>query len=143
MKKNKLILLYILLVFPFFTACDDDDDGASNTPASTEVGDTLLSGTWIIETLIDDGEDETADYANYVLSFSGNLQVVATHTTDSNLTRQGTYLVFEDDGKIELEMLFVNANNIDDLNDDWYLVSASDNTLVWDDSGDVLILSQQ
>lgn len=143
MNTKNFVFIFGLIGTVFFTACDDDDDGATSTPQSDQVQDLLMEGSWTIQSLIDDGEDETADYADYVLTYHSQGQVEATHTTDSALTRSGTYSVFWDDGQLELDMSFDNADVVDDLDDDWYFVSQSGNTIVWDDSGDVLILQQQ
>ncbi len=141
MIKNIKILAFAFAAMTMLIACDDDDN-ATVTPQTVEINNFLISGNWVVESLIDDGEDETADYANYVLSFNEQGEVVATHNSDSNLTRSGTYLVFEDDGLIELEMNFINPGIIDDLHDDWYFVSQSGNSIIWEDSGDILILTK-
>jgi len=145
MIKNKYFFALTVAVLTTLTACDDDDDGADTgiTPQSTEVDNLLLSNHWIVESLIDDGADETADFADFVLTFSAQGQVAADHNTAGDLSRKGTYRVYTDDGKIELEMNFPNPGIIDDLNDDWYFVLQSGTSLLWDDEGDVLILARQ
>lgn len=139
MIRNLKIFATAIVLSSLLVACDDDDN-VTVSPQAVEINNLLITGNWVVESLIDDGEDETADYANYVLSFNDAGQVTASHSSDSNLSRTGTYLVFEDDGLIELAMNFVNPNVIDELDDDWYFVSQSGNTLTWDDTGDVLVI---
>lgn len=122
-------------------SCEEEDPVMMN-PQPAPVQSVLLSGSWTVQTLIDDGENETADYADYVLTFNNQGQVTATHNTDSSLSRSGSYSVFWDDGLLELWMGFNNPEVISDLNDDWYFVSQDETTITWDDSGDVLVLEQ-
>lgn len=143
----KKAFLFVLTgaAFATMTSCDDDDDGTSGTttPQSSEIAEALLSDDWTVESLIDDGEDETADFTEFVLTFNAEGQVTANHGTNSDLSRNGTYNVYTDDDQVELEMNFPNPGVLDDLNDDWYFVSQSATSLTWDDEGDVLVLTRQ
>jgi hypothetical protein len=99
-----------------------------------------VSDGLVIVLLTDDEDDETSYFDSYVFNFDSDGSVVA---TDSNNTVNGTYSVFRDDGRIELRMNFPNTQNFGELNDDWYFISINQNTIRFDDDGDILEFQQQ
>lgn len=110
-----------------------DQGGGDQTGDQTEaVTNALLNGTWIVALLVDDANDETAEFANYTLTFSADGTVTATHSSDSALNTTGTFSVFFDDNRTELAMSF-NSPDFDDLSDDWYFISSTETTLVFED----------
>jgi hypothetical protein len=110
-----------------------DQGGGNNTGDQTEaVTNALLNGAWIVALLVDDAEDETTEFANFTLTFAADGTVTATHASDSSLNTTGTFSVFFDDNRTELEMNFSNPD-FDDLSDDWYFISSTETTLVFED----------
>ena len=91
-------------------------------------------GTWIVSSYLDDGDDETADFSTFRLIFleSGDLNAMdllssishpyvgSWSITDSNSN--------DDDNLADLDfnINFNVSNKLDDLSDDWDIVSYSD-----------------
>lgn len=88
-----------------------------------------------ITEFIEEGEDETNTFSGYVFSFGSNGNVTATKLGEST---NGTYNVFSDDGQTELEMVFSNNSELEELTDDWYFVSNDENNIHFEDNGDIL-----
>lgn len=86
-----------------------------------------------ISLFIDDGDNDTDDFQAYTFQFDDQGTVSAVGPNDQ---RVGTYLVFEDDNRIELLMTFVGADPFDELNDDWYYLETSGNTIRFEDDTD-------
>jgi hypothetical protein len=94
----------------------------------------------IISILTDDETDETYYFEDYKFNFNSDGSVVA---TDANEAISGTYSIFLDDGIIELRINFPNIQNVNELNDDWSFISINQNTIRFDDDGDMLEFQQQ
>jgi hypothetical protein len=88
-----------------------------------------------ITEFIEEGEDETNTFSGYVFLFDSNGNVTATKLGEST---NGTYNVFSDDGQTELEMVFSNNIELEELTDDWYFVSNDENNIHFEDNGDIL-----
>ena len=95
---------------------------------------TTENGLKIIE-FIEDGANETADVSDFVFVFNDQGSVTATRNGQS-IT--GTYSTFKDDGKTELKMSFPLDSELKELSDDWYFISDENNTIHFEDSGDIL-----
>jgi hypothetical protein len=67
--------------------------------------------------------------------FNSDGNVTATKLGESIL---GTYNVFSDDGQTELEIVFSNNSELDELTDDWYFMSKDGNNIHFEDNGDIL-----
>jgi hypothetical protein len=93
-----------------------------------------------ITLLTDDEDNETYYFDSYLFNFNSDGRVVA---TDANGSVNGTYSVFRDDGRVELRMDFPDIQNFDELDDDWYFISINQNTIRFDDDGDLLEFQQQ
>ena len=61
----------------------------------------------------------------------------------TNESINGTYLVFRDDNRTELQMTFPGNSALRELSDDWYFISQNANTISFDDSGDILQFQKQ
>lgn len=120
-------------------SCQNDDGGGLFSGSKSSIEEFLTSkNSWRITEFIEDGEDETSDFQGYVFSFETNGNVLVTGN-GTNLT--GTYKVFKDDGKVELGMTFPAGDPFDELTDDWYYISRSENNIRFSDDGDVLELT--
>jgi hypothetical protein len=137
-------------IVPFLFAlvlvsCDDDDDSdSSNNPSNNSPNGVVMDLQGVneflqhpdglfISLLIDDNEDETNHFEAYTFQFDDQGTVTATSPDDQ---RVGTYLVFEDDNRIELSMNFSSTDPFDDLDDDWYYIDTVDNTIRFEDDQD-------
>lgn len=90
-----------------------------------------------ITSFIEDGKDETFKFTSFTFNFQSNGQLVA---TSEGQTFNGTYRVFCDDGKLELSMSFPANSPLRKLNDDWYFLSQSGKSLLFEDDGDQLTI---
>ena len=122
-------------------SCKEDDNLDPVAISSNELTAALtVADGLIISEFIEEGVNETDSFLDYLFVFDADGTVSATKTGHSI---SGTYRVFTDDGKTELMMTFPNSSELNELTDDWYFISKSDNTLKFDDRGDVLEFQQQ
>jgi heat shock protein HslJ len=81
-----------------------------------ELTDILLNGQWFIASYIDDGDDQTAIFANYVFSFNSNGTATANNGSN-NVT--GTWSVILDDDELKVVLDFGTSFPLEELEDDW------------------------
>lgn len=128
-------------LFAFLLVSCDDDDDDSNSPSNNFTGGVVMDLPGVseflqqpdglfISLLIDDGENETNHFEAYNFQFDDQGTVTA---TSPNNQRVGTYLVFEDDNRIELSLEFDSPDPFDDLDDDWYYIETVGNTIRFED----------
>lgn len=132
-----LVLSISLALF----SCSTDDDSNNNDQnnngngqSAQQVADMAQSGTWIVSSFIDSGQDETNDFAGYTFDFQTDGTLVA---TNGNQTLNGTWSVTssnsndDDDSDNDFNIFFPvdEDHDFDDLNDDWDIVSANDNRI--------------
>ncbi len=131
-------LFTLLLIAVVFVSCEKNDSTNANIANLNSA--LQLSGGYSIATIIEDGEDKTSFFSQYLFVFSSNGTVTA---TSASQTRTGQYSVFEDDGRTELRMFFPNTTGeFSEINDDWYFISNNNNTIRFEESGDLLIFQQ-
>ncbi|WP_439474831.1 hypothetical protein [Algoriphagus formosus] len=130
----KRLSLFILLLGLY--SCELDGNSSSST---SDIGAEQLrndlnitSGLRIVQ-YIDDGEDETDDFDDFLFRFSTDGRVTATR---GNEVVEGSYRVFRDDGQTELELDFPPTSILDDLDDDWYFRGKANNRLTFEDDDD-------
>ncbi len=91
-------------------------------------------GTWIVSSYLDDGDDETAYFSTFRLTFleSGVLNAMDLLSSNSN-SYAGSWSITDsnsndDDNLADLDfnINFNVSNKLDDLSDDWDIVSYSD-----------------
>ncbi|MEZ4858935.1 MAG: hypothetical protein R2781_09010 [Flavobacteriaceae bacterium] len=91
--------------------------GGGNTNTFIE---NLVTGSWFVNLLDDDGNDETCDYVAYEFVYNLNGTVTATSTSN---TKNGYWMVTSSSsGDLDLVLNFEIDNEddpFDDLNDDW------------------------
>lgn len=85
----------------------------------TGLDDILSDGTWYVATYLDDGDDETADYTGYDLTFNTDGTVIA----DNGSLIYGTWMVLNGGNNLLLE--FGSSIPFDEFNDDWDVLSAT------------------
>lgn len=104
-------------------------DPFSGGGGGADLEDYLDAGTWFVSSYLDDGNDETADYAGYNLDFDvGNGTVVANNGSNTN---NGTWQVLNSGNKLLLD--FGVEFPFDEFNDDWDVLSATENQVVLQD----------
>ena len=87
---------------------------------------TLNSSTWKITWYVDSGKDETSDYEGALITFNtgGNLL-----GSQGLLSYPGTWASEYDDNVVKLDMDFGGVNPFSKLNDDWRVLSRTENEI--------------
>jgi hypothetical protein len=137
MKKPTIIYLLGLILSSCTLLEDNNSQLTTEVRNSSELTEILTSAKGLgIITFIEDGRDKTSQFSGYRFSFNTDGSVIASlNGTDIS----GTYQVFRDDGRLELEMDFPSNSPLYELDDDWYFESKTSDTLSFEDSGDRLV----
>jgi hypothetical protein len=130
------IILVCSLSLLSSTCSSDDDDGSSNNNNAEiqQIENQAESGTWQITSYIDSGQDETNDFSGYNFTFASNGTITA---TNGNNTETGTWSVTgsnsssssNDDIDFNIFFNVPDTNDFEDLNDDWDIISHSNNMI--------------
>ena len=122
---------------------DDNGDDSDDNSGDPNLSLYLTDGSWNVSTYLDDGTDETADFTAYTFIFQENGVV----TADNGSTTNGTWVIEENGDKLLLD--FGTTIPLDEVNEDWEVVSASETQIeLRDVSGedgttDTLIFTKQ
>lgn len=121
--------LLLLVILPLVLACSETE--APQIPLSPE---TFQGARWQIEYFEEDGVDDTEDFENWQLEFSsaGNVNAFYNET----LVATGTWRSVRDEGKEELWISLPEIGELEELNEDWYLIEQTDTLLKLEDRGD-------
>jgi hypothetical protein len=131
MKKLFLVLILGSCLF----ACSKDDNNI-HEGNNNDVSSFLMNNNGLqISEFVENGENKTSNFSTYVFKFDSEGSVVA---SNSNGNIEGTYLVFKDDGRTELKMVFPLNYPFIELTDDWYFVTIQNNIIQFSDGMDVL-----
>lgn len=122
----KTILLSIGLL-TMATACSKWQNNQQQiTKISTD-------GTWIISSYIDDGDDETNDFSTFRLNFlTGGVLNGTDLLSSSSTPYAGTWSITDSNSNddslddLDFNMNFNVGNKLDDLSDDWDIISYTD-----------------
>ena len=129
-----------MMVFYITTSCSNDDSVNPDNISSTELINTFTGHELFqISTFIEDGDNKTAFFGQFTFSFENNNVVNA--QLNSEVTA-GTYNIFVDDGRTELRMFFPGNPQLNELNDDWYFISQTENSIRFEDSGDIIVFTK-
>ena len=135
MKSNLIYGIITLLSFTLMSSmCSSDDMENPNNNAQQimAVENTAKSGTWIISSFIDSGQDETNHFTGFSFTFANDGTLTATNGIE---TVQGTWSVTDsnDDSNssIDFNILFSvpTSSVFDDLIDDWDIVTYNSNNI--------------
>ena len=116
---------------------------ASNGNGGSDLSSILVDGSWIVSTYLEDGNDQTNDYAGFTIIFEADGSVTATNGSITN----GTWSAQNGDNKLVLD--FGLTIPLDEFNDDWDVITISDTQIeLRDVSGgdgttDTLIFTKQ
>lgn len=118
-----VLLSLVLIVF----SCSEDDDNQTGQ-LSSEIENSITSGTWRISYYFDSGTDETAHFTGYNFTFGDNGTLSA---SDGINTYSGTWSISKSSGDddslddLDFNIYFALTNDFEDLNDDWDILSQS------------------
>jgi hypothetical protein len=143
--------LYSLTLLALLGACSK---WQSNQKQITNIS---TDGTWIVSSYIDDGDDETSDYTTFRFNFLEDGVLHATDLLSSNSNPYvGTWSLTDSNSNdddnlddLDFNINFTVSNQLDDLSDDWDIISYTDTEIkLIDVSGgnggtDYLTLSKQ
>lgn len=137
-------VLWLMVLGAALAACQPAEsvspDVLNRSASSSEVETALVdAGSLRIAEFREDGENLTRYFEDYRFTFSANGTVVATSADD---TAEGTYSVFRDDGRTELEMDFPDVREFYELDDDWYFEAKSDSRIEFTDFLGTLIFAK-
>lgn len=93
---------------------------SSNGNGASDLSTVLVDGLWTVSSYLDDGNDETNDYNGFNFDFASDGVVIADNGTATN----GTWAAQNGDNKLVLD--FGAIMPLDELNDDWDVISVSD-----------------
>lgn len=99
-----------------------------------QINKAAIEGTWVVSSYIDDGDDETADFTTFRLDFLDDGILNGTDLLSSNSNPYvGSWSVTDsnsnDDDSLEdldFNINFAVGNKLDDLSDDWDIISYTD-----------------
>jgi len=149
--ENMKTTLYSLTLLALLGACSK---WQSNQKQITNIS---TDGTWIVSSYIDDGDDETSDYTTFRFNFLEDGVLHATDLLSSNSNPYvGTWSLTDSNSNdddnlddLDFNINFTVSNQLDDLSDDWDIISYTDTEIkLIDVSGgnggtDYLTLSKQ
>lgn len=125
--KVKLMVIFSVIVMVVFSSCKKDDDSADDSYRNS-VQQALQSDSWVITYFNDSGENETNYFAGYRFTFDDSGVIEATNGTNQY---SGTWSLdsssSDDDSSDELELhiYFNTTDSFEELNDDWDILSQS------------------
>lgn len=126
MKYLPLGLLFLLL-----SSCVSDESPAS------ELSESLQGSRWRVDFFEDEGRNETSDYRNWEFEFSSDGVLRAYF--NQRLSTSGTWRTVIDDGQEELWLLLPGFPELEELNEDWYVIERRDNLLRMEDQDENFI----
>jgi len=112
-----------------FVSCSTSDDSSNSSNNTQAVVSTAQSGSWVITSYIDSGQDETNNFSGYTFTFGSNGVLTANSGTTVSVT--GTWSVTDsnsnDDNPSDLHfnIFFSSPANFADLTDDWEIVTTT------------------
>lgn len=126
--------------------CDEDDD---NDYSDDDIDDTeliaiLLEGEWVITYFFDE-VDETAEFNGFTFVFFEDGSAAA---TKDGFETEGHWETYGDDGSLEIDLNFGSESPLDELEEDWEVVSYSGTRLELKDDNedgttDTLVFEKQ
>lgn len=96
---------------------------SSNGNGGSDLGTVLLDGLWTVSSYLDDGNDKANDYNGFTFDFEADGSVVVDNGTATN----STWASLSGDNKLVLD--FGDVMPLDEFNDDWDVISVSDNQI--------------
>jgi len=130
---KKMLQKSILLLCLSLSTVSCEHDKNSVQPAGSPSTNIPGSG-WKISLYTEPGENKTSDYTGYIFEFGANGAMTAVHDGQSTT---GTWRQYQDDGVTKFEIALNTADkDLEDLNDDWVIVTKSDSVISLKDDND-------
>lgn len=123
------------------TSCSKTDDSSAPSDLSTTVKKEIITDTWVISSYTDKGKNETSNYTGYTFTFSEN-GILTANVSGASFT--GTWSIGSDhsgsddsghhsDDENKLILTIAGNYQMDELTDDFQIVSISENEIVLKD----------
>ena len=119
-------ILPIALFIVTLTSCN-------KSKTQNNIQDDIQQGTWVVSSYIDNGNDETMDFTAFRFTFNqdGSLQVMDLSSSSTNQF-PGQWSITDSNSNddsiddLDFNVTFNVGNKLDDLTDDWDIVSQSE-----------------
>lgn len=119
-------ILPIALFIVTLTSCN-------KSKTQNNIQDDIQQGTWVVSSYIDNGNDETMDFTAFRFTFNqdGSLQVMDLLSSSTNQFA-GQWSITDSNSNddsiddLDFNVTFNVGNKLDDLTDDWDIVSQSE-----------------
>ena len=123
----KLILLALAITTISCSKSNDDNSNPANPGGKVE----QVSGDWTVTYYFDSGKDETSNYSGYSFVFSNDGTLTA---SSGSGTFTGTWWIGskssdDDNSSNRLNIMITGNKAMDDLVDDWLIVSLTSNEI--------------
>lgn len=120
--------LFPIFISILFFSCDkkDDDTTDPNPINNGNITSMLVEGTFYISRFVESGNDETSDFQGYTFTFDPNGGAAA--TIQGNTTN-GSWTLGSDDSKRKLILNFGTVDPLEELNEDWEVMSLSNSQI--------------
>jgi len=140
---KKLSFLLLAIVFSIAVSCKKD--AASNSTSNSVIESQkaiVASNTWKVTSFIENGVDQTSDFATYLLQFNNDGSAVATSTGIGILyygswnLMKGSHSEYDDSGNHLsgdsniLGITLTGHYHMDEISEDWKIVKLTD-TETW------------
>jgi hypothetical protein len=140
MKNRILNSICFIMCLSLMSSCSSNDDDMNSNNNSVEIAqieNEVESGTWIIVSYIDSGQDETNDFNGYNFTFGSDGTLTANNGTNTmtgtwSLTHSGNSNDDSNsDDDIDFNIFFPvpETNDFEDLNDNWEIVTHNSNNI--------------
>ncbi len=142
MKTLKMLpVLASILMLTTASTCHSDDDSPAfydqNQIAITTVNNAVQQGNWRITYFYDTDHEETSNYNNYTFTFNSGGALTAANGSDSytgSWSVTNSHNGDDDSGNhsssdIDFNILFSSPGNLEELSDDWHIVTYTANRI--------------
>ena len=120
-KKENMKNILILIALVIFASCSSEDSKEDQLGKFEGIKLILPQGEWKVGKFIKDEVDQTANFESFVFTFNKDGNVLAQNDLFSE---NGTWLyVKETDLKENLVLTFGQIEPLDEISDDWQIVS--------------------
>lgn len=100
--------------------------------------DIITDGTWVVEYLFEDSENQTAEFEEYQFTFLSNGDIIV---VKNGISYNGSWEYIEDNGNYKFEIEF-DDDDFDDIEEDWLIFEFSNNKIYLKDGNDFLTFAK-
>ncbi|MCM8570016.1 hypothetical protein NE848_11545 [Gramella jeungdoensis] len=128
--KNVLILFSLSLIL----ACDNDkDDIALSAAEAAQLNQIVMQGEWRISNYSSNGNDNTANYSDYIFVFEDDNNLSVTSPSDNI---NGTWRISNDSGSefdsyydVDFNIFFGSSDKLGELTNNYDVISATNDEI--------------